>query len=64
MGKSHRDNHRARVKRGDAAFAKKARRRAAKKKIKCNLCGTGTRPQHLKAGICPRCYEQVESRMG
>jgi len=55
MGKGHRDNHAARVKRGPEAFAKKAERRADPEKVKCNLCGTPTRPQKLEAGLCPKC---------
>ncbi len=57
MGKSHRDNHAARKKRGNVAFEKKAKRRAASKKPKCNLCGSRTRPKNLVAGICARCKE-------
>jgi len=57
MGKGHRDNHAARMKRGDAAFEKKAKRRAVLKKPKCNLCGSRTRPKNLVAGICTRCRE-------
>ena len=33
MGKSHRDNHKARKKRGEVAFAKSAKRRAKRKRI-------------------------------
>lgn len=55
MSKSHRDNHKARLKRGDVAFAKKAERRAAPAHPKCNLCGTATRPQKLSGGLCPVC---------
>ena len=33
MGKSHRDNHKARKKIGAVAFAKKAKRRAKRKRI-------------------------------
>jgi hypothetical protein len=42
MGKGHRDNHAARVKRGDSAFAKKRKRRAAVRKrtrAKCPIHG-------------------------
>lgn len=42
MAKSHRDNHQARKKRGEAAFATKRKRRAAVKKreaAKCPVCG-------------------------
>lgn len=55
MGKGHGDNHRARLKRGQAAFDKKKKRRTYKK-IKCNLCGTETRPKKLAAGLCPICF--------
>lgn len=57
MGKSHRDNHRARVKRGPQAFAKKAERRAEPKLRKCAPCGTPSRK--LVDGICPRCRERM-----
>ncbi len=56
MGKGHKDNHKARVKRGSVAFEKKAERRN-KKRIACNLCGTVTRPGKLLAGICPVCVK-------
>jgi hypothetical protein len=39
MGKGHRDNHRARLKRGPEAFQKKTERRAEPRKFKCNTCG-------------------------
>lgn len=54
MGKGHRDNHAARVKRGPAAFAKKAKRRASSR-IQCNICGTNSRPVMILGGLCPRC---------
>lgn len=54
MGKGHRDNHRARKKRGQIAFDKKAKRRNPDK-IKCNLCGTLTRSGKLQGGLCPIC---------
>ena len=53
MGKSHRDNHAARKKRGPGAFEKKAERR--KIKPKCNACGTLT--QKLQAGLCMKCFK-------
>lgn len=53
MGKGHRDNHAARVKRGATAFAKKAERREPESK--CNLCGTKCRPTKLEGGLCPVC---------
>jgi hypothetical protein len=52
MGKGHRDNHAARVKRGPAAFAKKAQRRHPKLAT-CTLCGRKVRPILLKEGLCP-----------
>ena len=57
MGKSHRDNHAARLNRGTVAFAKKVKRHA--KKSKCNLCGTETRPHKLEGGLCPLCIERL-----
>lgn len=55
MGKGHRDNHQARLKRGPVAFKKKAARRAEPKKVKCNLCGTPSRK--IEKGLCPKCIE-------
>jgi hypothetical protein len=56
MGKSHRDNHAARKKRGPEAFAKKAERRTpGPNRRKCRVCGTQTRITKLTAGICPLC---------
>lgn len=54
MGKGHRDNHAARVKRGPEAFAKKARRRTPRLAT-CNLCGRKVRPELLEAGVCKNC---------
>ena len=54
MGKGHRDNHAARKKRGKKAFDKKKKRRT-KTMVKCNLCGTDSRPKVLEGGICPKC---------
>lgn len=53
MGKGHRDNHAARVKRGPVAFEKKAKRREPE--IRCNLCFTPCREKKLIGGLCPRC---------
>ena len=59
MGKGHRDNHAARMKRGPAAFKKKAKRRAndAGHK-KCMICGWASRitSWEKNAGICPHCH--------
>lgn len=56
MGKGHRDNHAARVKRGPEAFAKKAARRAVDEtRAKCRACGTLSRKEKLTAGYCPVC---------
>jgi hypothetical protein len=52
MGKGHRDNHAARVKRGPDAFAKKAQRRAPGRP-KCAVCGTAVR--RLTYGLCAKC---------
>lgn len=60
MGKGHRDNHQARKKRGNVAFDKKRKRRT-EKMIKCNLCGTDSRPQVIKGGLCPRCRGDDEA---
>ena len=53
MGKGHRDNHAARLKRGAVAFEKKAERRMPE--IKCNQCGRPCREIKLVAGLCPVC---------
>lgn len=53
MGKGHRDNHAARLKRGDVAFQKKAERREPESK--CTLCGRTCRESKLEAGLCPIC---------
>ena len=57
MGKGHRDNHKARMKRGKVAFDKKHKRRNPDKK-KCNICGTPSRPSVLTDGICPICTKK------
>lgn len=60
MGKGHRDNHAARVKRGSQAFQKKAKRRKAVHR--CIECGARCRPQKLQQGLfCPRCVERHQS---
>lgn len=56
MGKSHRDNHNARKKRGKVAFDKKAKRRT-QTKVACNLCGKKTRSHKLTGGLCSCCLE-------
>jgi hypothetical protein len=53
MGKGHRDNHAARVKRGSVAFKKKQERRTPE--IKCNLCYRPCRESKLEGGLCPIC---------
>jgi Zn finger protein HypA/HybF involved in hydrogenase expression len=55
MGKAHRDNHKARLKRGSEAFALKAERRSDHGKGKCNLCGREVQKEGLVAGLCPAC---------
>jgi len=61
MGKGHRDNHRARKKRGKVAFDKKAKRR--RKITRCNLCGVKVREKKLIGGLCPICFNKPnESR--
>ena len=57
MGKSHRDNHKARLKRGMPAFKKKFKRRHPVR-VACNICGTVTRRSKLAGGICPLCNER------
>lgn len=54
MSKSHRDNHAARMKRGPAAFAKKAKRRKVTQ-LPCLRCGTRSRPSVLIDSYCPPC---------
>ena len=56
MGKGHRDNHAARVKRGPEAFAKKQERRTPDpNRQKCSVCGTLARASKLTGGVCPVC---------
>jgi hypothetical protein len=57
MGKGHRDNHAARVKRGPEAFAKKARRRHPDR-TQCLRCGTLTRTTRLTGGLCLACLKK------
>ena len=60
MGKGHRDNHAARVKRGSKAFGLKAERRAVDpNRAKCRCCGTESRTKVLKDGICPICESRL-----
>lgn len=65
MGKGHRDNHKARLKRGSVAFTKKAMRRAIDtNKIKCSACGNEVRVKTLTPlpggnGICQRCAKRM-----
>jgi hypothetical protein len=54
MGEGHRDNHKARKKRGVAAFEKKVKRRIPDSK--CNLCGNKCRESKLNGGLCPLCF--------
>lgn len=57
MGKSHRDNAKAKRKIGQKAYDKKAERR--KGIPRCNTCGTACRPQKLKGGNCMKCLEKT-----
>lgn len=57
MGKGHRDNHAARVKRGSEAFAKKAERREPESR--CNVCMRPCREKKLVAGVCPICVKNM-----
>ena len=54
MGKGHRDNHKARLNRGETAFDKKAKRRN-KKTGNCNLCGREFNIKKIISGLCPVC---------
>lgn len=54
MGKGHRDNHEARKKIGDVAFAKKAKRRNPNQ-VNCNLCGRKVSKGKVVGGLCPIC---------
>ena len=58
MGKGHRDNHRARKKRGSIAFDKKKARRSARAP-RCNHCGTKCRKIKQVHGLCPKCCESM-----
>ena len=59
MGKGHKDNHRARKKRGSVAFEKKAQRRNSKKR-KCHVCGAEARPETFNSefGHCKPCEDR------
>jgi len=54
MSKSHRDNHKARLKRGPEAFDKKAKRRSSDKAT-CPACGRKVRAEKMIHGQCPIC---------
>ncbi len=54
MGKGHRDNHKARKKRGQVAFDKKKARRSARAP-RCNHCGNKCRKSKQFEGLCPNC---------
>ena len=56
MGKGHRDNFKARKKRGKVAFDKKKKRRAKRNRRPCKICGTVTRLKALKEGACLLCW--------
>lgn len=61
MGKGHRDNFRARRKRGAAAFEKKASRRAPdKKRARCRVCGKWSRASKVVEGFCPICADRFQ----
>lgn len=53
MGKSHRDNHKARLKRGKKAFKKKEERRPSG--TQCARCGAKARPDKIVEGWCLEC---------
>lgn len=59
MGKSHRDNARARKKIGETAYAKKRKRRT--NKPACVICGQHARSQVLLDGVCPRCLGRIHT---
>jgi rubrerythrin len=65
MGKGHRDNTAARKKRGPAAFAKKAARRAPdERRAKCRVCGTLARVARLEDRMCPPCRARLGLAVG
>ena len=67
MGKGHRDNHKARKKRGNAAFSKKAARKKAQGEVnqnKCKVCGRKCRKKKLVLGACPVCREALSPPQG
>ena len=59
MSKSHRDNTKARKKRGQVAFDKRKKRREFVPK--CKTCGTKSRAKVLVGGFCPLCLERFPS---
>ncbi len=60
MDKGHRDNHKARKKRGTVAFEKRAMRRVKNpKRTRCLICGANTRTQKTVHDVCERCYERA-----
>ncbi len=61
MGKSHRDNVKARKKaklRGVDVYAKRDKRRNKNDKVKCNVCGVLARPIKIENGMCKMCRER------
>ncbi len=60
MGKGHRDNHRARKKRGPEAFAKKAERRLAQSR--CNICRIARPANKLEGGLCKNCLKRESTK--
>jgi len=54
MSKTHRDNAKARKKRGSVAYKKKEKRRHPKY-VKCNICGGLARPKKIINGMCKMC---------
>lgn len=62
MGKSHRDNRKARKKRGGLVKRHK-RMKQLKKEIenKCYVCGQKCRKEKLVYEMCPKCWEKIKN---
>jgi hypothetical protein len=60
MGKGHRDNHKARLKRGTVAFEKKKKRRALDYyHLRCITCGGVYKRIKIISGLCPICRKRM-----
>lgn len=61
MGKSHRDNVKARkkqAKRGGSDPYAKRQKRCNPKLQKCNVCGGNVKPSRLTDGLCKMCLDK------